>query len=39
MKLTQEKAREMEHKGYVLTHISMNTDGTDTYNVYLKEAK
>lgn len=37
IKVTQEKAREMESNGYILEHVSMNVDGTDTYNVFEKE--
>lgn len=34
IKVTQEKAREMEQKGWILEYVSMNVDGTDTYNVF-----
>lgn len=37
IKVTQEKAREMERKGWILEYVEMNTDGTDTYNVFEKE--
>lgn len=37
IKATQEKAREMESKGYILEYVSMNMDNTNTYNVYISE--
>lgn len=39
IKVTQYKAREMESKGYILEHVSMNIDGTNTYNVFEKVGK
>lgn len=34
IRVTQDKAREMEKKGWILEYFEMNTDGTDTYNVF-----
>ncbi len=34
IKVTKEKAKELERKGYILEYVNMNTDGTDTYNVF-----
>lgn len=39
IKATQEKARDMEAKGYILEYVSMNIDGTNTYNVFEKVGK
>lgn len=33
MTLTVSEARQMEHDGYILHHVMMHLDGTDTYEV------
>lgn len=35
IKATQDQARELE-KNYTLEYVSLNTDGTATYNIYEK---
>ena len=36
--IDKEKAREIERKGYILEHVMMHVNDTDTYNVYSMEA-
>jgi hypothetical protein len=35
---TPSQAKEAIHLGFILNHIMMHLDGTDSYNVYVKGA-